>query len=253
MVAFAAKRPSGFPAGVNDRGDRSVWFPMPYLDPTRHHVYFDDFNKYAAGDWTVTETQGAATQATANGDGGWLQLVNSAANNDVNSIQSLNSSFSFADGKQFAIKCRLKLDDATLAAAAFGAYVADTSPIASAPSDAIYFLKAAAAATIVFAVGVGSAYTTSSALLTMSDDTFYTFGAFCNGKAFVKPSDGLTYYSFLVYGGTDNDPAFITRLDVLNTGVPLSTTIMCPSISLQNGSGVVRTLTSDYLLVSKER
>jgi hypothetical protein len=252
MVATAARHPTALPAGLTDRGDRSVWQNMPFLDPTRFHLFFNDFDQYAAGDWVVTETQAGATQATVSGDGGILALVNSAADNDVNSIQQAFPSFTFADGKMFCVKTRFKLSDATQTDALIGAYVTDTSPIASVPTDGIGFLKDDDAATIKFQVGTGSAYTNTAALLTMADDTYYTLGAFCNGKAFVKNSDNLTYYSFLVYGGTDNDPAFITRLDVLNTAVP-SANVLAPTICLQNGEAVAKTLSIDYLLVAKER
>jgi hypothetical protein len=246
------KHPTALPFGLTDRGDRSVWRDMPFLDPTRFHLFFNDFNQYAAADWVVTETQAGATQATVSGDGGLLALVNSAADNDVNSLQQAFPSFTFADGKAFAVKTRFKLSDATQTDSLIGAYAVDTSPIASAPSDGIGFLKADDAATILFQVGTGSAYTTTSALLTMADDTFVTLGAYCDGKAFVKPSDGLTYYSFLVYGDTTNDPAFITRLDVLNSAVP-SATVMATTIALQNGEAVAKTLTCDYILIAKER
>mgnify|MGYP001576761201 CR=1 FL=1 len=38
------------------------------LDPTLTHTYFNDFDVYAAGDWTVTETQAAATEALTDAD-----------------------------------------------------------------------------------------------------------------------------------------------------------------------------------------
>lgn len=253
MVATAARHPTALPAGVTDRGDRSVWQNMPFLDPTRFYVFFDDFNKYAAGDWTVTETQGAATQATIAGAGGWLALVNSAADNDVNQLQNLFATTAFTDGKILAMKCRFKVSDATQTDIIVGLNAVDASPIQSVTSDGINFLKADDAATILFQVGIASAYTQSAALFTLADDTFYTVGMYCSGKAFVKPSDGLTYYSFLLYGGTDNDPAFISRLDVLNTGVPLAATLMCPTLTLQAGEAVAKTLTVDYLLIAKER
>lgn len=228
---------------------------MPFFDPTRHHVFFNDFNQYAAADWVVTKTQGGATQATVSGDGGLLAMVNTAADNDVNSIQQAFPSFTFADGKAMMIKTCFKLSDATQSDAAVGLLAVDTSPIQSAPTDGLYFLKDDDAATVKFTVGTGSAYTSTGALLTMADDTFYTLGAFCNGKAFVKPSDGLTYYSFLVYGGLSslsNDPAFITRLDVLNSAVP-SATVLAATIANQAGAASAQTMTTDFLFISKER
>lgn len=250
---MTARTPSRFAGtGGSDRSRKSVWGRMPYFDPTRHHLFFNDFNTYLASDWVVTETQGAATQATISGDGGLLALVNSAADDDVNSLQQAFPSFTFADGKCLLIKCRFKLSDATQTDAALGLCAVDTSPIQSAPSDGIYFLKDDNAATIKFQVGTGSAYTTTAALLTLTDDTFVTMGAFCTGKSFIKPSDGLTYYSFDIYGDATNDPVFLTRLDVLSTAVP-GAVVLAPTIALQNGEAVAKTLTCDYIAISKER
>ena len=245
--------PTRFPeTGASDRDVTSVWGNMPYFDPTRHHVFFDDFNTYAAADWVVTETQAGATQATVSGDGGWLALVNSAADNDVNSLQQAFPSFTFEAGKAMAGKVRFKVSSAIESDLLLGLFAVDTSPIVSVPTDGIGFLKADDAATIVFEAGTGSAYTATSALLTLTDDTFVTLGFYTSGRAFVKPSDGLSYYSFRVFGGTGHDPAFLTQLDVLTTGVP-SATVMAPTLCLQNGSAAARTLTIDYLALSKER
>ena len=245
--------PTRFPeTGVSDRDVTSVLGNLPYLDPTRHHVFFDDFNTYAAADWVVTETAGGATQATLSGDGGHLALVNTAGDDDVNSLQQAFPSFTFTAGKALAGKIRFKVSDATQSDLLIGLFAVDTSPIASAPTDGFGFLKSDAAATILFEVGTSSVYGTTAALATLADDTFYTFGWYCTGRAYVKPSDGLSYYAFDVYGGTGHDPAFITRLEVLTTAMP-GATVMAPTLCLQNGEAVAKTLTVDYILISKER
>lgn len=55
--------------------------------PSRHkyHEYFDDFNIYNAGDFTITTTEdgsGSAAEALIDGDGGLLQITNAAGDND---------------------------------------------------------------------------------------------------------------------------------------------------------------------------
>ena len=63
-----------FPNGVTNVGEDTIFAALGQLAPTKFHTYWEDFDYYAAGDWTVTETQASATQALADGDGGLLLL-----------------------------------------------------------------------------------------------------------------------------------------------------------------------------------
>ena len=54
--------PVRFPGGVTNNAATDPLGQMGILDPTKFIVDFDDFHTYAAGDWTVTETQAGATQ-----------------------------------------------------------------------------------------------------------------------------------------------------------------------------------------------
>src|SRR5690348_5134520 len=108
---------TNYPGGVTNASYESVLGQIPVSDPTALHFWFNDFDSFIPAEWTVTETQAGATQAIINGDGGILSLVNTAASNDLNAIQLLNTTFVITAGKQAWFKCRFSLSSATNAAA----------------------------------------------------------------------------------------------------------------------------------------
>jgi len=73
--------PSRFNNGVTNVGKNHFAANFKAMVPTKYHQYFNDFDTYVAGDWTVTAV-GAGTQALTDGDGGLLLRTNAAADND---------------------------------------------------------------------------------------------------------------------------------------------------------------------------
>jgi len=246
------RNPTRFPSGVSNVAREKQFGRIQVFDPSRHHVYWNDFDTFTAADWVVTETQAGATQAVATGLGGWFVHTNSAANADVSSIQLAQPGFAFTDGKAFWCKTRFKVDDATNASVAIGAMILDTSPIASAPSEGIYFAKAAAGTTMIMKVGKASSYTNSTTVGTFAADTFYTAGFHCEGKQFLSPTTGVNSYRFDIFFGTDDNPNLVTRLEVPTTNVPVGT-LITPTIALQNGTAAARTMTVDYFGLGQSR
>jgi len=225
-----------FPGGVTNVGDTAPFADLRMPDPTLYHTYFDDFDQYVAADWVVTETQAGATQALTAGDGGWLALVNSAANNDLNAIQKTPAAFSFTAGKKAFFKARLKVDSATLAAFVVGMQVVDTTPLDV--TDGIYFLKSAGAATIdvLCRKDASTGSNSASAIASVASDTFITLGLYYDG-------DSKVYYSVneTVLGSLSATSAY------------LPDTITTVSVAVANGSAVARTLTLDYVFAAFER
>lgn len=246
-----SRTPSRFPSGfTNVTKDKNFGNAQTY-DPMRFHMFIEDWDRYAAADYTLTESQAGATQALANGDGGRMLFTNSAADNDLVSLQKVGESFLFEDGKAIFGKCRFSISDLTLSDAACGLMITDTSPIVSVPSDGIYFLKTEAAAAVIFKVGKASSYTNSGTILTLtSTSTFYTLGFFCNGIS--KSVAGVTSYEFDLFAGTSMNPDFITTLTVPATNCPTTQTLT-PTLALQNGAAAAKTLTSDFMMFGKAR
>jgi len=72
---------SRFPFGITNtiKTETLGMFGIP--DPTKFHTFFDDFDRYVAGDWTLTSIGTTGTAALADGDGGLLLLTDTAADN----------------------------------------------------------------------------------------------------------------------------------------------------------------------------
>lgn len=222
---------TAYPNGVTNApvGTALQTFSAP--DPTISHTYFNDFDSFAAGDWTVTETQAGATQAVAAGDGGWLALVNSAANNDLNSIQLAAASFAITAGKEAWFKTRFKTSSATNAALVIGLIQTTATPLTV--TNGVYFIKAAASTSLI-ARATASSTSSSLTVGTMADDTFLTAGWHYDGGSLISV--------FLNGNRVGSLPT---------TNLPSSALNL--TIAESNGTAAAITTTIDYVLASTER
>ena len=222
---------TNLPTGMTNAADGTPLGSYTAFDPSLTHAWFNDFDSFIAAEWTVTETQVGATQGIANGDGGILALVNTAANNDLNAIQLANETFAFTAGKQAWFKARFKLSSATNAAAVIGLQITDTTPLAV--TDGVFFSKAAASTTLNLVVEKSSTATTT-AVGTMADDTYVEVGFYYNG------TDTIVAY----LGGQSVATSVVTNL-------PAHT--LCVSIAVANGTAAANTMSIDYLFAATER
>ena len=226
--------PTRFPSGVTNSAPNTNtgYYGLP--DPSSWHTYFDDFDTYAAGQWTVTET-GNATQALTDGDGGLLLITNAAADDDASFSQKVGESFLMEAGKPALFKARFKVSDATQSDLVIGLQVTDTTPLDA--TDGIYFTKADGSASLS-AVCRKNATTGSTSLTaaTIVSDTYITVGWYYDGKA------SVTVFVDDVQVGT---------LDGTSTYLP--DTELTVSFGVQNGEAVAKTMTLDYILASKSR
>lgn len=225
-----------FPNGVTNVADNALFADMVQPDPTKFHTFFDDFDTYTAGDWVVTETQAGATQALTAGDGGLLLLTNSAADDDLVALQKTPAAFTFTSGKKTFFRCRFKVSDATQSDVVIGLQVVDTTPLDV--TDGVYFLKAdgSTAVSVVCRKNATTGSTSASSVATLADDTFIELG-------FAYDGEGKVYYEVNgnVVGSLDGSSAF------------LPDTTCTVSFAIQNGEGVAKTMTLDYIYVAKER
>jgi len=225
-----------FPYGLTNVSEVDLFADMVQPDPTLFHTYFNDFDTYVAGDWTVTETDAGATQALTAGDGGLLLITNTAADNDLVALQKNPAAFTFTAGKKTFFRCRFKVSDATQSDLVFGLQVVDTTPLDV--TDGIYFLKADGAATVDFICrkNASTGSTSASAVATMANDTFIELGFYYDGQSKV---------AYEVNGSV------LGSLDASSTYLPDTTCTV--SFALQNGEAVAKTMTVDYVYVAKER
>lgn len=229
---------TNFPRGVNNITAQNILGQMIQLDPTQMHTYFEDFDEYHAVNWTVTETQAGATQALANVDGGVLLLTNSAADNDLNVLQKVGESFKFEASKKLFFKARFAVSDATQSDFVVGLQITDTTPLAV--TDGVYFRKDDGDANLDFVVIKNSTASTSTAIATVVAATYLTVGFYYNGV------DEVVYAASV----DNNNPTVLGKLAVTNLPDDEELTI---SFGIQNGEAVAKTMSIDYIFVSKER
>ena len=229
---------TNFTKGVNNITAQNILGQMIQLDPTQMHTYFNDFDTYTAGDFTVTETQAGATQALANVDGGVLLLTNSAADNDLNALQKVGESFKFEAGKKLFFKSRFAVSDATQSDFVIGLQITDSTPLAV--TDGVYFRKHDGDANLDFVVIKDSTASTATAIATVANNTYLTVGFYYNGV------DEIVYAASV----NNNNPTVLGKLPVTNLPDDEELTI---SFGIQNGEAVAKTMSIDYIFVSKER
>lgn len=231
-----------FTSGVTNVSADGSLGKAKQLDPTKYHIYHDDFDKYTASDWVITTTEagsGNASEALADGDGGLLVVTNDNADNDADFFQwaggsgGVIESFKWEANKQLFFKARFKTSDADNSDVVIGLQITDTTPLDV--TDGIFFLLTDGDATPSFIVEKDSTQSTLS-LNDLSDDTFVTVGFLYDPK----------------------DQKFHVYQDNVKVGTVVSTNApddeeLTISFGIQNGEAAAKVLTVDYITVGKER
>lgn len=203
------------------------------FDNANYHKFFDDFDRYVAADWTITET-GSGSRALTNVDGGCLLVTNGASNNDANYFQKVGEGFAFEAGKRLYFEARFKTNDATLSDWVMGLQITDTTPLAV--SDGLWFQKATAGTALDFHVAGASTQTDKTAIATW-DTSFHTLAFYY---------DGSNAKVAIFMDGVQVSSAVITN-------APLVTRTLTVSFGQKNGEAVAKTMTVDYIFVAKQR
>lgn len=228
--------PTRYPNGVTNVLRTAATGMMGMPDPTKFHTFFDDFDRYVVGDWTITTTEagaGSATEALGNADGGVLVITNDDADNDADFFQKVGESFKFESGKKLWFKARFKVSDATQSDFVMGLQITDTTPLAV--SDGVYFQKDDGDANLDFHVTKNATSTSASAVATVVSDTYLVVGFHYNGV------DEVQYFVDDVQLGT----SAVTNLP--------DDEELTVSFGIQNGEAVAKIMTLDYVFVAKER
>lgn len=225
-----------FANGVGTVADNSPWSAFKAPLPTQYHVFFDDFDRFAAAEWTITTTEagaGSASEALTDGDGGLLLITNDDADNDNDFFQKVGESFRFESGKKLFFEARFKVSDATQSDVVIGLQITDTAPLDV--TDGVFFIKADDAATVDLRVEKNNTATTSSAVATMANDTFIRLGFYYDGVDAV----------FAIVNG-------VAQARLATTNLPDDEDLTI-SFGIQNGAAAAKTMTVDYIWAAKER
>lgn len=220
--------------------------PDPARAPTDFHIWLDDFDLYLATSWVITET-GSGTRAIAQAKGGILVVTNAAADNDVNSLQlrdvasgQVAEHWKWVTGKSLYFGCRFKVSDATQSDLVIGLHITATTPVASAPTDGIYFRKDDGDRLLDLVVAKNSTASTSSGVDGASgylvSDTYTTIEFFYDPSAAVITGvqDGIAFASCPLTNVVDDEELVV-------------------SFAHQNGEAVAKILSLDWIRVVQER
>jgi len=226
--------PRRFTNGVGTAagGTNTGMFIMP--DPTKVHVFFDDFDRYVAGNWTVTNS-GTATEALTDADGGRLLLTHDATTDDNTCfLNKVGESFTFASGKKLWFKALFRASDATQSDLVMGLQITDSSPLAV--TDGVYFQKDDGDTNIDFHSTASSSSTSLTGVGTLANATDITVGFYYDG--------GTKIYVYV------ND----SEVGTVTPGSNLPSTELTISFGSQTGDAVgTHTMTIDYVFAAKER
>lgn len=223
-----------FPGGLSTRKSIDALGNYTHPDPTDQHLFMDDFNIYAAANWTVTLV-GTGTAAIVAGDGGILALATTAANNDAVSLQKTGEGFTFETGKPAWFKARFKVSALTSVVVA-GLQITDTTP--EDVTDGIYFLSTTGTGAVTLYVRKNA--TTGSATLavgTLVADTYTELAWYWDGK------DTVSAWQDGVQKGSITGVA-ASYLPDANTTI---------SFAARSTTAAIKTASFDYIFASKSR
>ena len=242
LAGTALAATQNFPDGMNNlpsshwmRGRDVLTAPFP----SRQNVFFDDFCQFeetTGDDWTITQVEAGgsdSTEAVADADDCILAQTTDSNEDDNSWVQTIGEIATFTSGKEAYFEVRFKIGDATQSDFLIGLHIRDTSPIASAPTDGVYFRKDDGDALLDFTSRASSVSTESLGIHTIVDDTYVTVAFYY---------DGATTFTVAV-----NDTIVTTV-----TATP-PTTELALSWGVQAGSAAADVLSTDYIYWWKER
>lgn len=230
--------PTRFPNGINTNWPTDLLAQLGMPDPTKYVVFWEDFVRYVAAEWTITKvdggTDGAESVAVTNKVGGELRVLANDADNDSESLQWKNEAFKFVAGKRLWFLARFKVSDATQSDLIMGLQITDTTPFDV--TDGVYFQKDDGDALLDFNVEKNNTATAQAGVATLADDTYVVAGFYWNGVDEIEVFiDGVKVYGQKVLTNLVDDED------------------LCPSFAIQNGEAVAKSMTVDYILVCQER
>ena len=226
-----------FTSGVTNVTADSTFGKVKAPDPTKYHMYHNDFDTYLASDWTITTTEGGsgnASEALGDGDGGLLVITNDDADDDNDFLQLVKEGFKYEAGKQLAFKARFKTSDADASDVVMGLQLTDTTPLDV--TDGIFFLLTDGSTTLQFIVEKDGTQSPLDLSTAMADDTFMSVGF-----VYTPADQKFHVYQNNVEVGT-----------VVNTNAPDDEELTV-SFGIQNGAAASKVLTVDYVTAMKER
>lgn len=212
-----------------------MWNGFKYGVPMMYAEFKDDFFGFGASgeQWLITMV-GAGSQAVTDAVYGVLLCTNAGADNDNISLQAggaAGESFKPTTGKKIYFETRFKCNLALEIDWAMGLWITDPTPLTS--TDYIGFRKDDGTVSIGAVSARTSVESIEAAIGTFANDAYIKLGFVVNGTTSVD------YYINDILVATINTNITITELR--------------PTIFMQNGEAVAKTLSVDYIYIAQER
>lgn len=237
---------TNFPGGVTNAAQYQAFGEAGIPDPSWSQLYHNEFNTFIATDLTAT-IAGSGTTALAAESGGVLLSTTSAGATDANVYQLPVAGFKLEAGSQCFFKCRIKLDSATLSDVFCGLIQTTGSPLAS--TEALYFFKAAGAATWVLRSVVGGVVTDTplGAANVVAANVWQELSFYID-----KQQNVAVYFNPTTGPAVPASTQVKGYCAVYKPTAPLTVAQLAPSFGQRNSTAVARTMRVDYLTVSNE-
>ncbi len=224
-----------FPNGVTNVNADDIFNGLKLPDPTQYHTFFDDFDRYLASNWTITDT-GTGVVAQIDGNGGLITITNDAAAADNTLLQNVSESFLIVAGKPIFFKARLSLGDVVNTGFSIGLMVRDVATPLN-PTDGIYFVKPDTSPIISVVARQTVAATVTAVVATLVNATFVELAFFYDGGDRV-------YYAL---NGT------VTGYLQMSAATLPNTEMLIAVNSVNGAAGSSEVVTLDYIFCAQQR
>lgn len=250
--------PMRLPNGFVNRGPSHVLANLPFLDPTKYVVFFDDFTSAtlaASGvsGWHLDETGTSVALTVTDAHGGVATIETGNMANDAANYQwALNTDvseiFKLEAGKKAWLRTKFKVEDVAQDFFHIGLHVATDDATATEPTDMFMFRTLTGDKdAIQFAVGktASTEVTTGTDLGNLSSNTWYIATAYYDGAdtvhVWLETADGTI--------------SATSSCDVTDSvqGDLLPDTEMTVGFGIECADTGADLLTLDYIFVAVER
>lgn len=241
--------------GVSSDTPTGFFSDWALQQPGKYHTYFNDFDTYAAGDWTVTTvTSGSPTQALTAAQGGVLALTNTTGTTDSTVLQLKTASFQLVGSTSSTGGLRnwgsfLVKVSSTAPSLFLGLINTTTTPSASV-TDGIYLTNVGTALTASIVANSGTPQTltaTTGALPTLVAGQYFRFSWYYDGGVYSAGVGKVT----LELSGSGVSANWRNEI-VCGSTFPF-TTLLNPTMQLLNTTGIASVLSVDSVFVSQDR
>jgi len=214
---------------------------MPQPDPSRLHQWYDDFDRFAIGEWTVTNPNGGAGTGVlnANSDGGAIDINSDAGGGEDAGLYKNGRGFLMEVGRRAYFRCVARCTNINLTRIIIG-LENPTSLEPEAPVDGIFFRMEPGATSFHLASVKDSVEVFSDSDLVpleVTDDTDFELAFFWDGVSRLFFGIDGSAKGFIDPGASLPDDEVLTPLMFVSNGV----------------TAVNRILTVDYMFAAKER